>query len=474
MLKLALPTGDLREPTAGILAQAGLPNAEYAAGSRSLRLASEGGEVRLRVFREADIPIQVALGNYDLGICGLASVEELRLRFPQDEIVLLRPLPFGRFEVHVASDPATARRLGEPRTWPRIQGLRIISDLPTLTEAFALSARLPRARVTPVHGSADAYPPEDAELAVVQVSDPNALERRGLESLLVLLSGSAWLIANRRSMRERDLGVVLEPLLAPPQAPPYGEGLMLPRFSPLRIEATWTPASRTPGMLRLAIPDGHQQRHAVASLREAGLEFEGYTETDYVRRPRASIPGVEVKVIRPQDMPQQVALGNFDLAMTGRDMLREHLLAFPSSPVEEVVDFGRSRYGIAAVVDEALPAETISDALGLWRASGRTVIRVASEYPSIADHYARTHHFGRYRVLPVTGASEGFVPEDAEVLVEGSETGKSIAANGLKIVDAVFESTNCLIASRRPLGATEPLMRQLVESFRRAAAPATG
>ncbi|HEY7295036.1 MAG TPA: hypothetical protein VH916_08330, partial [Dehalococcoidia bacterium] len=72
--------------------------------------------------------------------------------------------------------------------------------------------------------------------------------------------------------------------------------------------------------------------------------------------------------------------------------------------------------------------------------------------------------------------SEGFVPEDAEVLIEGSETGKSIAANGLKIIDAVFESTNCLIAGRRPLSAAgEALKRQVVEGFRRAASlPARG
>ena len=40
-----------------------------------------------------------------------------------------------------------------------------------------------------------------------------------------------------------------------------------------------------------------------------------------------------VKVIRPQDMPLQVANGNFDLAITGRDWLTEHLDQFPSSPV---------------------------------------------------------------------------------------------------------------------------------------------
>src|SRR5712692_3914784 len=127
MLKLALPTGDLREPSAATLAAAGLPNEEYAAGSRSLRLPLAAGErAEIRVFRERDIPIQIALGNYDVGICGLAAIEELRLRFPQDEIALLRPLPFGQVEVHLASDPGTARGLGPMSGWRAWAGLRIV------------------------------------------------------------------------------------------------------------------------------------------------------------------------------------------------------------------------------------------------------------------------------------------------------------------------------------------------------------
>src|SRR5579883_1633839 len=298
MLKLALPTGDLREPTAALLVQAGLPNTDYASGSRSLRLPLAGEDAQIRVFRERDIPIQVALGNYDLGICGLTSIEELHLRFPQDEIVRLRPLPFGRVEVHVATDPDTARRLGELRTWPRVAGLRIVSDLPTIAEAFALAARLPRARVVSIYGSADAYPPEDAELAVLQMSDAAVLRARGLVSAAMLLSGNAWLIANRESLRNRDLSMVLRPLLALPPVPAHGAGLTLPRLTHAAPDPTWIATARTPGMVRLALPDGHQQRHAVESLHEAGISLDGYTETSSERRPRSGVPGLEIKVIR--------------------------------------------------------------------------------------------------------------------------------------------------------------------------------
>jgi ATP phosphoribosyltransferase len=477
-LKIALPTGDLREPTAVFLESCGLGHADYAAGSRALRLPAPAGNdaMAVRVFRERDIPIQIALGNYDLGICGLASLEELRLRFPQDQIEQLLPLPFGYLEVWAATDPATAARLGPAQEWPRHAGLRVVSDLPTLADAFALAARLPRARVTPVFGSAEAYPPEDADLALLTADSKDAVVRRGLVPLLRIMSGGAWLIANRAALARRDLSAALGPLLRNCALPGLGDGLLLPRLLPAATVLDWPSARRDADTLRLAVPDGHQQRHAVESLAAAGLRFDGYDETSKERRPRSNVPGLEVKVIRPQDMPRQVALGYFDLAMTGRDVLRDHLLAFPDSPVREALDLRRSPYAIAAVVDGALPATTMREALAYWRGQGRSSIRVASEFPSIADHYARTHQFGRYQVLPVAGASEGFVPEDAEVLIEGSETGKSIVANGLKIIDRVFDSTNCLIIGLRPLAAGPDALRaEIVEAFRRSlAVPAGG
>ena len=68
--------------------------------------------------------------------------------------------------------------------------------------------------------------------------------------------------------------------------------------------------------------------------RDAGLTFDGYGDGQTVRRPASGIDGLDVKVIRPHDMPQLVATGEFDLAITGRDCLLEHRYAFPSSPAD--------------------------------------------------------------------------------------------------------------------------------------------
>ena len=470
MIRLALPAGDLRGPLGDLLRRAGLPVDDYVRGSRSyvVRSAPEDG-IRLRVFREKDIPIQIALGNYDLGICGLAWVEDLIQRYPSDAVVPVRDLGLQQSFLYVAVAEGAS---GSLEGWAGRSGLRIVSEFPSLAEAFARRLRLPAYRVFPVWGAAEVYPPEDAELAVIAAKDEDEVRGQGLMPVHRLLQCSAWLVANRDSLAGKDISAVLEPLLAlgvggngPPAlslpvAPAVGRTRPGERSSVGREDA-----------VRLALPDGHQQKHTAAALAAAGLRISGYDGETAAPRPRAEMPGLEVKVIRPQDMPQQVALGHFDLAISGRDWLRDHRYQFPASPVEEVVDLGVGRYSIAAVVSEDSPARNLEEALCRWREDGRSTVRVASEYVNIADHCARSRHLPRYKVIPISGASEGFVPEDAEVLIEGTETGATLAANRLKVIERLFESTTCLIAHQGPVSdRRRRLQAEVVEMFRRSAA----
>jgi ATP phosphoribosyltransferase len=146
-------------------------------------------------------------------------------------------------------------------------------------------------------------------------------------------------------------------------------------------------------------------------------------------------------------MPSQVANGNFDIAITGRDWLTEHLYQFPSSPVTKLLDLKSSKVRIVAVVSKDLSIADINGLRQLY-AERSVPIRVASEYVNIADKYARDNHLGGYRVIPTWGASEAFLPEDADLLIENTETGRTIARHNLKIVDTLFISTACLIGNK--------------------------
>jgi ATP phosphoribosyltransferase len=448
VIRVALPTGDLRQETAALLDAAGLSIADYAAGSRALRFPLPDGGVA-RVFREKDIPVQVALGQYDVGICGLTWVEELTARFPRHDVVRLRDLGFGRTSLWLAAAGETC----EP-------SVRIVSEHANIAEGIARRMRLARYRVFAVHGAADVYPPEDADLVLVSARDAAEVESRGLRPLWRVVECSAWLIANRRSLATKDLATPLARLLE------GGAVDAAPQISTPR-DLALTPQLRAPRTtVRLALPDGHQQPDAVAVLQAAGIRVRGYDEGNIVRRPQTDIDGVEVKVVRPQDMAQQVALGQFDLAITGRDQLLEHTLEFPSSPVEQLIDLGRCRYGLAAIVKD-VDAASIAGAVRQWRARSSAPIRVASEFANIADHFARERHLGRYSVIPIAGASEGFVPEDADILIEGVDTGSSVRANKLTVLERFFESTSCVIANRRrPEAPLRALFDALVERLR--------
>ncbi|MCX6008509.1 MAG: ATP phosphoribosyltransferase, partial [Chloroflexi bacterium] len=174
---------------------------------------------------------------------------------------------------------------------------------------------------------------------------------------------------------------------------------------------------------------------------------------------------------RPQDMPLQVANGNFDLAITGKDWLLDHLCRFPSSPVVELADLGFGQVKVVAVVSQDLAVANVEQLKRLILDGKVSPLRVASEYVNIADKYLHDNHVSRYKLIPTWGASEAFLPEDADLLIENTQTGKTLAKHNLKIMDTLFQSTACLIGNRNSVESfpKKEKIASLVESFRQAA-----
>ena len=446
-IKLALPKGRLMAETSALLDRACWGLNEYHEGTRSYRLACQKfPNLQAKIFHEKDIPIQVAVGNYDLGICGLDWVEELRAKYPSSALVKLRDLGYGGGALY-----AVAARNGNSSIMEAIRSrqdnVRLVSEYPNLAESFALKLRLRRFSVFPLWGAAEAYPPESADLALMAAKEGDAPINHGLAAVGTVMRYNACLIANRDRWQDRDLSEVLASLEA--VLAPIESKTTTTEFGSADVDASleYRPRTDEPDVVRLALADGHQQKPTVALLNKAGIRINDYPSETGNRRPTVEgIPGLSIKVIRPQDMPMQVAAGNFDLAVTGRDWLRDHRLQFPSSPVREMVNLKFGKVRIVAVVSNDEP---VSDGFGLrqlW-ADRSEPIRIAAEYVNIADKYARDNHFGRYRVIPTWGATEAFIPEDADLLIENTETGSTLARNNLKIIDTLFESTGQLVGN---------------------------
>lgn len=458
-LKIALPKGRFLDETASLLDRADWGLDGYHGEAPVYRLESRRfPNLLAKIFHEKDIPVQVAVGNYDLGICGLDWIEELLAKYPSSALLKLRDLAYGRSALYVVTSSSQAvsdRLAGRSKMQTilkamQVQGkvIRLASEYPNLAELFALNQRLRRFSVYPLWGAAEAYPPDSADLALISAGlDPTTISD-DLEVLTNVLKVSACLIVNRDSWANKDLSDILTSIDSLPVAEREN--------STLTVTGTGFGSGQrvvieeSADTVRLALPDGHQQKPTLELLIKAGIGVDDYPSATGNRRPTISLEGVSIKVIRPQDMPLQVANGNFDIAVTGQDWLREHLYQFPSSPVTEILDLKSAKIRMVVVVSNDLPVE---DSAGLRQlcAGRETPLRVASEYVNIADKYARENHLGMYRVIPTWGATEAFLPEDADLLIENTETGGTIARHNLKIIDTIFESTGCLVGNKTSL-----------------------
>jgi len=458
-LKIALPKGRLLGETAALLSRAGWGLDGYQEQTRFYYIESKTlPQLSARVFHEKDIPIQVAIGNYDLGICGSDWIEELLAKYPSSALMKVKDLKYGEGALYAAA--STAGTVTAIRARPGT--IRIASEYPNLAESFAINARLKHFSVFPLWGGAEVYPPESADLALVGTAEEFPFS---LTPISRVLSVSACLIANRDNWKAKELSQMVAPI----------EQALMPEKAARKPEAekrASTKAVRYPeadkDTVRLALPDGHQQVPTQQLLDKAGVHLDDYPSEKGNRRPSVNLEGFSVKVIRPQDMPPQVANDNFDLAITGQDWLTEHLCQFPSSPVKELANLKLGRVKVVAVVSQELDIADIRDLSDSERA---LPLRVASEYINIADRYARDNRLNRYRLIPTWGASEAFLSEDADLLIENTQTGRTLAQHNLKIIDTLFESTTCLIGSTRQVAspAKKERMESITKTLRRAA-----
>ena len=438
-IKIALPKGRLLRKTAARLQKADWRLDEYYSRIGFYRPKSEKfPELLIRIFHEKDIPVQIAMGNYDLGICCLDWIEELLVKYPSSNLVKVKDLSYGEGTLYMATS--------EINQAERENGVtRIASEYPNLAESYALKERLSRFSVFPVWGAAEAYPPENADMALLAAKERAELSNYSMVPASKVLDFSAFLIANKNSWETKNLDKIVTSIcstlpLAEKKERLEGEVVQVKTSGLNKAEKL------DKDTVRLALPDGHQQEPTVNLLNRAGIQMDDYPSETGNRRPGINIDRVSVKVIRPQDMPLQVANDNFDLAVTGRDWLAEHLDQFPSSPVKELLGLKFGKVRLVAVVHQDL---SVDDRGGLRQliTEREEPFRVASEYVNIADKYARDNHLGHYRVIPTWGATEAFLPEDADLLIENTETGRTIARHNLKIIDTLFESTACLIGN---------------------------
>ena len=187
--------------------------------------------------------------------------------------------------------------------------------------------------------------------------------------------------------------------------------------------------------LKLGIPKGSLENATIDLFRRAGFQITTSSRSYF---PTVDDPQIECMLIRAQEMARYVEDGILDAGLTGRDWVEEN-----EADVVAVADliyakqsFGKVRWVLA--VPEASAFHTVHD-LG-----GRII---ATELVATTKRYLLKHGVTA-KVEFSWGATEVKPPVLADAIVEVTETGSSLRANNLKIIDTVMESNTQLIANK--------------------------
>ena len=188
--------------------------------------------------------------------------------------------------------------------------------------------------------------------------------------------------------------------------------------------------------LRILIPKGRIFDNVSRLFSEAGFPI---NLADRTYRPVLGAEWLDAKIMKPQNVGELLELGSHDAGFTGIDWIRES-----GADVEEIMDLGFDKVQLVA----AIPAGTNEAAL-----RNRKIV-VATEYVHLAENWLREGAW-QYRLLRTFGATEVFPPDDADMIIDNTSSGKTLRDNGLKIIATLLESSTCFVASKAAMADRE-------------------
>ena len=203
--------------------------------------------------------------------------------------------------------------------------------------------------------------------------------------------------------------------------------------------------------LKLGIPKGSLENATIDLFRRAGFQISTSSRSYF---PAIDDPEIECMLIRAQEMARYVEDGILDAGLTGRDWIQEN-----EADVVAVADliyakqsFGKVRWVLA--VPDASPFHTVNDLGGKI---------IATELVATTKRYLASHGV-QAKVEFSWGATEVKPPVLADAIVEVTETGSSLRANKLKIIDTVMESNTQLISNKESW--LDPAKRRKLEDIK--------
>ena len=202
--------------------------------------------------------------------------------------------------------------------------------------------------------------------------------------------------------------------------------------------------------LILGLPKGSLEESTYALMKKAGFNIK---KSDRSYMPSIDDENISIRLIRAQEMSHYVELGLLDAGLTGYDWIVEN-----NSKVHEVCELLYAKQGMRPVrwvlaVPADSPIRCAKDLEGK---------RIATEAVGIANRYLAKHGV-KAEVEFSWGATEVKAPELVDAIIDLTETGNSLRANNLRIVDTILESTTRFIANEKSW--LDPVKRAKIEQI---------
>ncbi len=204
-------------------------------------------------------------------------------------------------------------------------------------------------------------------------------------------------------------------------------------------------------MLKLGIPKGSLQESTFVMFGKAGFKLRLSDSRSYF--PKIDDPEIECMLIRAQEMARYVEDGALDCGLTGKDWVMEN-----NADVFEVADLVYAKQGLGKV-KWVLAVANDSGIKSVKDLEGK---RIATEAVNMTKDYLKKNNV-KAEVEFSWGATEVKVPELVDAIVEITETGSSLRANNLRIIDTLLESTTKFIANKNSI--KDPWKKKKIEEI---------
>jgi ATP phosphoribosyltransferase len=225
--------------------------------------------------------------------------------------------------------------------------------------------------------------------------------------------------------------------------------------------------------VKFAVPKGSIEDITFKLLEQAWQHVSGRGRT---YRVNLGDPEIEVKILRPQEIPTYVQEGFYDVGITGKDWIRE-----AKADVEILLDLEIGRVKQVIAVPSSFPYKNLDEMITDFAKSNKT-LRVSSEYltttslhfkssaaykkaygsadPMVITPWIRIGENKKVEIFLSFGATEAKPPEDVDAIFDITETGTTLAQNNLKIIETAAESTAVLVANKKSL--KDPAKREKI------------